>query len=43
MNNSYMHYLLKININLSIKLKMFTNSNVSFITDFISKKKKLDV
>lgn len=31
-----MHYLIKANINLNMKLKMSTGSNCFYVTDFIS-------
>lgn len=43
MNKSYIHCLLKANINLVIKLKIFTSSGYPYATDFRSKKAKYNV
>lgn len=38
-----MYHLLKININLYIKLKIFNSSSCSYTMDFINKKEKSDI
>lgn len=43
MNKPYIHYLLKANTDLGMKLKMFINSGCSYGTDFMSKKAKSNV
>lgn len=43
MNKLYMHYLLKTNTNLGIKLKTFTSNSCLYTMKFIQKRAKSDV